>query len=228
LEDDMRLGLLMVVVLSVACSKTGDDPSGAGGTSGLGGTRTTTGLAGSTGTVSLDGGPGILDAPWIDPDASSPSLPADLRSQLDTAATVWAGTKASCPVYSYDRVWSSSFTGQYRDTYVEVTNDAATRVHIVSDSRPPRGQPDAGSEVDLRGDQITNGASQTVEGMLAECAQVLTVDQTQTTIRLVLSTQGVPIVCTATPKNCADDCTSGITLAAFVCAPLTAEGTIVN
>jgi hypothetical protein len=164
-------------------------------------------------------------AGFIPPGVGGRWLSAAQQTALASAATTWAAAKVSCGVYSYNRFRSSSFSGYYVDTYVEVMNDVPSRYHSLSGSSPPRGNPDAGvTEVDLRGDQITQPAALTVEGLLAECASVLTVDQNRTDVVLSISAQGVPTACLATPKNCADDCTSGISLRTFVCAPLGADG----
>jgi hypothetical protein len=158
-------------------------------------------------------------------DASA--IPPALKAQLDRAAATWAAAKGNCPVYSYDRRFYSVFGGGTA-TEVEVRNDVPTRrrqsmtsttvvdggyVWMVAwDEVPPL--------VGSHGPQYGFPAS-TVEQLHAECATILAHDPAQYALALEVEAHGVPTTCTYRPNSgCADDCTTGITIVSFDCAPL--------
>jgi hypothetical protein len=202
----------VVAVCTGACSETGGELSGVGGNAG-------TALGGSGGLVAAVDGGGAGGAP----------LSQAYAAQLDTAAQSWAAAAPGCATYSYDR-HSSSVFGSSSDTYVEVANGVPTRVHVISrlGNGPFGGSTDAGvTETDQRGADIPNPSALTVEGLLAECRSLLSTNS-NVDVHLVTSSQGVPIICTITYRNCADDCTSGISLSPFVCAPLDGDGGITS
>jgi len=156
-------------------------------------------------------------------------LPPALKAQLDSAAATWAAARSSCAVYSYDRRFYSVFSSG-TSTQVEVQNDTPTQRRfatfmgvtdadvtrtwmVVWDEIPPLvGYHDA---------QSGGYPASTVEQLLAACATVLARDPAQNTLSLETDGRGVPTSCTYRPTTgCVDDCTVGITVVSFDCAPL--------
>ena len=173
---------------------------------------------------------GGLDARAADVPAATdrPVVPAAFRNQLDVAAASWRATKPGCPTYSYVRFWRSVFGGG-GETSVEITNDVPTRRRYVVE---PWNWPDGGAPVtwEETGAMIGShtgggGASavypaRTVEELYAECEMVLARDPNTSELQLTAWTSGVLSLCISRPKNCADDCASGIVLRSFACGPL--------
>jgi len=60
----------------------------------------------------------------------------------------------------------------------------------------------------------------TVEQLQSECAGLLSHDPTVYDISFRPDDRGVPVQCTIRPKDCFDDCTTGIDITRFECAPL--------
>jgi hypothetical protein len=153
-------------------------------------------------------------------------VPPELRAQLEGAVATWAAAKSGCSTYSYDRRWMSVF-GAGGSTAVEVQNDTPTRRRY-STNVADGGAVSAWTTVwEERGDQVgLHGPSgsffpaSTVEQLLAECVTVLARDPAAYTLRLILNEQGVPMTCTYFPVGCFDDCSGGITILTFGCAPL--------
>jgi hypothetical protein len=189
------------------CSGTLSAPDGGTGSGGSSGTAGT----GGTGGVSYD----------------AAAIPPDLRDQLSAAATTWANAKGQCPLYSYDRRWTSVFGGG-ASTAVEIQNDLATRRRYSTHTAD--GGLDVGSwmtvwdersaDVGSHGTSWSIFPASTVEQLLAECASLLAHDPAAYTLRLGVDEHGVPTECTYVPVGCVDDCLAGITIASFDCAPL--------
>lgn len=206
----MNAAAVLTAVALAGCSGgalSSPDGGTGGGTAGGGaGTGGTAGAGGST-----DGG-----------------IPPELRTQLETAVAAWAAFKGSCATYSYDRRWTSVF-GAAGSTEVEVMNDVGTRrrYSTLSGSSVPDGGvwttawDEMGSDVGQHTTQYAAFPASTVEQLLAECETVLAHDPAAYTLTLQTdSTSGLPRVCTNFPRNCADDCESGIRIVTFLCAPL--------
>jgi hypothetical protein len=187
------------------------------------------GLADCRGSLSRpDGGTGTGGGGGTGFDAAA--VPSNLRFGLDTASALWAAAKPSCPIYSYDRRWSSVFGGG-SSTEVEIRHDVPTR------RRYSTAQGDGGVSSPLMvvwdetGDMVGRNTTSytvfppsTVEQLLAECAMVLAHSPADYILNLVTDPYGVPLECTNFPRGCYDDCESGIRIATFACAPLSASG----
>lgn len=156
-------------------------------------------------------------------------IPPALKAQLDSAAATWAAAKSSCAVYSYDRRFYSVFLWG-SSTQVEVQNDTPTHRRYatfmgVTDADVMRTWMVAWDEipplVGYHDGQQGGYPASTVEGLLSECATVLARDPGQNTLTLEVDGRGVPTSCTYRPTTgCVDDCTVGITIVSFDCAPL--------
>lgn len=178
---------------------------------------------------SLDTGRG-LDAGAADVPAATDGrmVPPALRNQLDVAAANWRATKPGCPTYSYVRFERSVF-GAGGETSVEISNDVPTRRRYVVEpwNRPDAAVPVTWEETGAAIGSHDGGSSAsgvypalTVEELYAECEMVLARDPNTTELQLTAWTSGVLSLCTSRPKNCADDCSSGIVLRSFACGPL--------
>jgi hypothetical protein len=155
-------------------------------------------------------------------------VPAAFRNQLDAAAASWRATKPGCSTYSYVRFWRSVF-GTGGETSVEISNDVPSRRRYVAE---PWNWPDGGAPVTWEETGATIGShtggggapavypALTVEELFAECDMVLAKDLDESELQLTAWTSGVLSMCTSRQKYCSDDCTSGIMLRSFACAPL--------
>jgi hypothetical protein len=152
----------------------------------------------------------------------------DFQAELSAAAALWASSKQTCPVYTYARGFRSVF-GSYSTTIIDVANDVVTRRHYFFS--PPAGV-DAGSDGwDETGTELGSHANspfgpfpaQTVEGLLSECATILAHDPKVYRLDFRADDRGVPELCVSTPINCEDDCTQGIVIDPFSCAPASAS-----
>jgi hypothetical protein len=173
--------------------------------------------------ASPDGG-GRADVGGISLDAAG--VPPDLRVQLESAAATWTAAKGSCGVYSYDRRTLSVF-GSGTSTEVEVRNDVATRrrYSTLSAVTPNDGGSAWTVVFDEMGtlvgyDKPSGFPPSTVEQLLAECVTILAKDSAAYTLAFEADPHGAPTTCIYRPVDCVDDCTAGITIASFACAPL--------
>src|SRR3954471_678305 len=83
------------------------------------------GVTGCGGSLSkADGGTGTGGGGGTGVDAFG--VPSDLRMKLEAAAAVWDSSKPGCPIYSYDRRWTSVF-GSGSSTEIEIQHDLPTR-----------------------------------------------------------------------------------------------------
>jgi hypothetical protein len=214
-----------VTVAALAWAGCGGSSSlvsgGRGGTSG--------GDAGATGGAAGTGG-GPDGSAWDLVDASPDGLLSDLHQQLDVARGYWADNKSACATYSYDRHWSSVFSGSATSTEVEIRNDVPTHRETWNGNA----YVDGGAwtlVADETGDQIGQSPfgfpASTMEQLLVECDGILARDPTQYALNLAFLPQpggGILWTCTQRAHACVDDCEFGIKLARFSCAPLDGSG----
>ncbi len=185
------------------------------------------------------GGTGAARTGGVDGNSANDggTIPPDLRVRLDAANSAWAAAKTGCATYSYDRRWRSAFpTEPLRSTEVEVMADRPTRRRYSTGATV---WADGGTELrwttvwDETGTEVGSHApggspaifpASTVEQLLAECATVLAGDPAMYMVEAVFDPQyGVPTQCTQRLMGCADDCTLGIQIDRFACAPLPAR-----
>jgi hypothetical protein len=174
--------------------------------------------------ASPETGPDTSDDLGIKPPDAPPDTPsATLAASLVAARATWANAKAQCPIYHYDRSFTS-FTGWTATTAIEITNNQPSRRDYVSQENR-FGTPDAGptEQWSETGTQIGNHGSGspalTVEQILSLCDSVVA-NNPHEYVRLAINAQGVPVECAFRPVNCADDCDMGFWLSNFACAPL--------
>jgi len=184
-------------------------------------------IVGCNGSLSAsDGGRGGAGGTGAGGAGGSGGQSPDFRAQLDEAAADWAATKRGCATYSYDRR-RTSFSGSAVSTEVEIQGDVATRRRVSTGNS----RTDAGGwtvVADETGSQIGQytasypepDPASTMEQLLADCATLLAHDPADYFLTLQIATSGVPWVCTIRPRNCADDCESGIRIQSFACAAL--------
>jgi hypothetical protein len=142
---------------------------------------------------------------------------------LAAAEAQWEQVKPSCPAYTYTRQRSSVF-GSCAITTVTVSGDVvSSRAYVASNSGcPPTADAGVTEQWTENGGEVgthTDGAAaETVEQLFTECQGILALDPSQYSLFLALGFFSIPAYCTATAKQCVDDCTTGITVASFACA----------
>ncbi len=200
-----------MVLAWAGCGSSSLSAGGPGGTAG-----------GATGGVGGTGGE-TDGSVWDRIDASPDGLLSSFHQQLDAARATWAATKNGCTTYSYDRRWTSYVSGSDDATQVEVRNDVPTwrrvwRGNLFADGGAwVLAADETGSQIG----QYPAFPASTVEQLLAECDGVLARDPAEYDLHLELEPgTGVPRTCTYRGRGCSDDCTLGIQLAHFSCAPL--------
>jgi hypothetical protein len=145
--------------------------------------------------------------------------------ELAQARQLWATKKQTCATYHYE-VGDSSFSGWRAATTIAITDGQP------SERSYSAGAPSAvdgtftvtttWTESDAEvGTHEVGRAARTMDQLYDDCSRdVLTKDRAKNLVTFQADQQGVLEQCWYFPKDCADDCSSGVVVSNFACGAL--------
>ena len=150
--------------------------------------------------------------PGLDPEP--PGGPSPEQARLAESRESWAALKAeSGSSYRYTAM-DSSWTGYRWQTTVEVVQDHVARRSYTSETDTGVAATSWLEEQGALGSNPGGAPPLTIEELYDMCAsEVLTQDPTENWITLTFQSDGLLQHCSYFPKNCADDCAVGVSMA---------------